>query len=811
MRKFIHYLLLAFLLLPLSVIAENKKDINTIPYSALNSLINNRIVARNIIDYRNSYGYFESIYELWNIKDMNKSIFTIIKDSLTLIPPKGISRREQKINYLKTKLASEDSPREGAIDLWENLLMYPMDINKASYREIANIDRVSPVDAAAIINHRKKWGTFRYISNLRHVDYLTHYGYSNLSDYIRVGKARNISSLYGYFRTSLSNENRLSYFDSNISAAIASLNSLIKDLEPPLPGSTNTYSVLQNAGWTDAEILQHRDDVISASNELDSIAIRPNISERLKFGYKDKINGGASFFNNNGQNKLLKGYVSISKIGVLKKLILGNYRVTFNNGLLVDNTDEERSRILRRTDGIFGDLTSNKEFMFKGAAGEFNLWNFNITGFYSNAYRDAILNRDSSFNFLIDLPYDLSIFDNKVHETTYGGKIDFNFGKLQSFPAGTFLGVEGLNISYDRLWKPDPHELDIPGDVNSIIDPNYTDLLSDSTNSLKYIGGYFKTVIKNTAYNIEYVRNLESDYALVGKFDIYFDNFYLNAIYRDYDVKYFNPYMRGFMEQDRFDDGLFEKDYRLLNPLYSYLQDFPTPKAERGIYLGTRYKFSQSFTLTNLYIDLWQNKAFSLYNYRAQGELEYRPIYPLHLRFKAKYQSKYLYKPIEPTHSKTFESTFRVFGTFANRDYLNFEIRYGQVHLTPNPQYGNRELIYGGYVNTSFEHNFSTNLSMLGGTAVWKTNGMSQWIFEDTGIDFLYGNGYKFYLTFTDLINKNLYVRLKYRYKSTVYQHSDMELQKYPPHFENSDPTAIRPFYDYQNDNAIYLELDLRW
>jgi len=88
---------------------------------------------------------------------------------------------------------------------------------------------------------------------------------------------------------------------------------------------------------------------------------------------------------------------------------------------------------------------------------------------------------------------------------------------------------------------------------------------------------------------------------------------------------------------------------------------------------------------------------------------------------------------------------------------------------------------------------------------------MSQWIFEDTGIDFLYGNGYKFYLTFTDLINKNLYVRLKYRYKSTIYQHSDMELQEYPPHFENSDPTAIRPFYDYQNDNAIYLELDLRW
>ena len=689
--------------------------------------------------------------------------------------------------------------------------MYPMDINKASYREIANIDRVSPVDAAAIVNHRKKWGTFRYISNLRHVKYLTHYGYMNLSDYIRIGHSEQLPNFYGYLRTSVSTQSQLSYFDSNINSAIASLNSLAKDLEPPLPGSTNVYSALQNAGWTDAEILNHRDDIIAITNELDSIHLRPNMSERLKFGYKNKLNGGASFFNNNGQSKLLKGYLSFSNLPFIKKLILGNYRVTFNNGLLLDNTDEERSRILRRTDGIFGDLTSNKEFMFKGAAGEFSIWDFDITGFYSKANRDAILNRDSSFNFLINLPYDISIFDNKVKETTYGGKIDMDFGKIRSLPAGTFLGVEGLSISYDRLWKPDPGELDIPGDVNSVTDPNYIDLLADSTTSLKYIGGYFKTVIKNTAYNIEYVKNSKSGYALIGKFDIYFDNFYLNAIYRDYDVNYFNPYSRSFMEQDRFDDDIFEKDYRLLNPLYAYLQDFPSPKAERGIYLGTRYKFSQSFTLTNLYLDLWQNKAYSLYNYRAQGELEYRPIYPLHVRLKAKYQSKYLYKEIEPTHSRTFESTFRVFGTFTNRDYLNFEIRYGQVHLTPNPKYGNRALINGGYVNTSFEHHFSPNFSLLGGTAVWKTSGMSQWIFEDTGIDFLYGNGYKFYVTFTDLLSKNLYIRLKYRYKSTVYEHSDMELSDYPPHFENSDPTSVRPFNDYQNDNTIYLELDLRW
>jgi DNA uptake protein ComE-like DNA-binding protein len=805
MKKYFYYLLFIIIFIT-PLFGDMAYDINKISKQELEKFIKNNQIAEKLILYRNDYGSFSSIYELWNINGMTKDIFLLLKENCSLIPLKEVSRSEQKIEYLKSKLASEDSPREGAIDLWENLLMYPMDINNATYKEIANIDRVNNVDAAAIVNHRKKWGTFRYVSNLNHIEYLTHYGTVNLRDYIRVGGDKYLKPFYGYFRTNIESENQLPYFDCNISALIAVLNSSISDLSD----TGDTYSALFNAGWTDNEIVGLRNDLSKAKSELTNIKMLPNISEKLKFGYRDKITGGASFFRRNGRNELIKGYLSVSNYPFLKNLILGNYRVTFNNGLMIDNTDEVRSRILSRTDGIFGDLTSNREFMFKGAATELNIWNFNFIGFYSNAERDAILNRDTtSFNMLIDLPYDLSIFNNKVTETTYGGKLDFNLGRFQMIPAGTFIGVEGLNISYDKLWRPSAEELDIPGDANSIIDPNYTTIKGDST--LQFLGGYFKTVIKNSSVDLEYIKSSKDGYAFTGKVDIIFNDFFLNAMYRDYDVVYFNPYMRGFMEQDRFDDGLFEKDYRLLNPLYSYLQDFPSPKSEKGIYLGTRYKFSQSFTITHLYIDLWQNKAYSINNYRVQGELEYRPIFPLHIRLKGKYQSKYLYKEIEPTNSRTFESTFRVFATFPNRDYLNTEIRYGQVHLTPNPKYGYRSLINGGYINTSFDHKFSSNLSLIGGIAVWKTNGMSQWIFEDTGIDFLYGNGHKFYLTFSDNINKNLYIRLKYRYKSTIYNHSGMETTDYPPHFENGDPKPIRPFVDYQNENAIYLEVDLRW
>ncbi len=91
------------------------------------------------------------------------------------------------------------------------------------------------------------------------------------------------------------------------------------------------------------------------------------------------------------------------------------------------------------------------------------------------------------------------------------------------------------------------------------------------------------------------------------------------------------------------------------------------------------------------------------------------------------------------------------------------------VELTPNPRYGDDRLMTGGYIAVRWEHNFTDNLSVLGGSTLWSTNGMSQWEFEDTGIDFLDGDGTKFYVTIKNNLSDNLQFRLRVLRKDTFY------------------------------------------
>ncbi|MFO8033088.1 MAG: hypothetical protein R6U22_11140, partial [Desulfohalobiaceae bacterium] len=44
-----------------------------------------------------------------------------------------------------------------------------------------------------------------------------------------------------------------------------------------------------------------------------------------------------------------------------------------------------------------------------------------------------------------------------------------------------------------------------------------------------------------------------------------------------------------------------------------------------------------------------------------------------------------------------------------------------------------------------------------GGSTLWATDGMSQWEFEDTDIDFLDGDGTKLYVTVKNTLSDNLH------------------------------------------------------
>ena len=90
---------------------------------------------------------------------------------------------------------------------------------------------------------------------------------------------------------------------------------------------------------------------------------------------------------------------------------------------------------------------------------------------------------------------------------------------------------------------------------------------------------------------------------------------------------------------------------------------------------------------------------------------------------------------------------------------------------------------------------------------------MSQWEFEDTGIDFLDGDGTKFWVTLKNTLSDNLQLRLKFLRKDTFFPHNgfyrpDPEDQY---HYQGSPDETVTDFGDHVTDYGIRCQLDIRW
>ncbi len=194
---------------------------------------------------------------------------------------------------------------------------------------------------------------------------------------------------------------------------------------------------------------------------------------------------------------------------------------------------------------------------------------------------------------------------------------------------------------------------------------------------------------------------------------------------------------------------------------------------------------------------------------RFQGEVEWRPVFPLRIRFKQKVQSKGLPKPVLSTRSLTTESSIRVMASLSNHDYLSAELREGRIYLTPNVEYGDKASMSGNFLAVQWDHNFSDDFNAELGVAVWMTRAMSQWIFEDTGIDFLEGDGMKWYVAASDRISERLMVYCKARQKVSLYPRNGLGGDE-GVHFPGS-PDVVRDFIDKDNSFQVSLQVDVFW
>ena len=802
-------MLIIFTMILLLQISAEKIDINNTSLSALDTLMIPDDVINGIKEYIEEYGEIQSVYELKNIEGIDDETFEILKLKLAIYPDTAVDRTSIYIIRLQDRLASEESPTQGAIDIWENMLTHRMNINSVTMNELLQIQGVNITDAVAIMKTRNSLGDFTYDTQIRRSPGLTYYAWSQLRNYITYEEPSSDWEFSGYVRSNMNFTNDDTYNYTSYTGLKYLLSAAAYQLSVSAPDSTNIRDLLLDAGVSSEDVETMREDMLSQYEQLDNYEMDGDFSNKFRLNFGKYINAGGVIDKNAGIEELqYKGYVNFTNLGFIDNIYLGNYRVSIGQGLVMDNTDEYRARRFDIIKGLFPDVTSTEGNKLTGMAIDGNIDRFNYLFFGSQEKRNAVLNSDGTVNMLILNNTIFSEFKDKLEERMFGGRFAFDLGGLGFLPLSTQIGVSGFRSAYSRTFMIDTLMIDIPFDKDNISTPVYTQSFTGNTRDV--IGIDFRTDFKNISFEGEASKQ-DDAYAYVVRSDLIFANFYLKTIFRHYDAGYDNPYARPLSEQSRFDDTTFEKEYRLLNPLFSMIVDDPRPKPEEGIYFETRFRITDKFTITKAYLDLWKTLDYNMHNYRFQGELEYRPVFPIRIRLKQKIQEKNLYKVVHSTTSFTSETTLRVFAILSNNDYINFEARYGKVDLTTNQGLADDYVIDGTYVNASFEHRITDYFSVLGGFATWKTNGMSQWIFEDTGIDFLYGDGQKYYITMIDRISENVSMRAK---ASMNYQDIPF-FGIYNPNstfrYANGDFIYIRDFAEYSQLFNLSVQLAIRW
>lgn len=792
------------LLLALFVLAYSDSaqlDINKATRQEIMRLPVDSVTAERIWERIDAYGRLNSIYELLQIPGITPEKFEELKPLIMVTPREWGEYRQNTVQRIQRRLAAEDGPTTAAVEEWQDLLLSPININKARIDDLLVLDRVSLVDAVAVAKFLRAGGKISGRRDLAgQVPGLSSYGYRNMRDFVTYNDST-VLGFGGNYRVAYETDPK---WDTQADLAMFS------QALAALRDSTIPWE----AQGIDTAFFRER--LLAESAYVAGMRNKAGIRHRLRVraGRHIRIGAWAGQKLYSGQTlDDIKGFASVQDIGPIRRLFVGDYRLALGQGLLVDNNSELRARTYDRAEGLFSYLTENPGFGMRGVATELGHDRLGLIGFFSRTRRDAILNPDSSVNYYMVATPRFPSYRDVLTETDWGGSVRFDLGSLLFAPIGTRLALNLLGVGYDRSFRPDARFLDVPADAETLDDPNYAKL--DTGMKRLFVGADLRTVVENVSLEAELAAKPRIDSAaglqkgLLVKARTQYDYLTLTGLFRHYDVGYDNPYNRGFCEQLRFEDTPLEKSYRVIDPAFIALQDFPIPKAEQGLFFDARYQIGRQVTFTRVYLDVWRNLAWGADNVRFQGEVEYLPVYPVRLRFKQKIQAKELPKVAGTTRSVTLESTIRAMTSLSNWDYLTGEVRLGKVLLTPTMRYGDNASMWGDFVSVQWEHNFSDDFNTELGIAVWQTNSMSQWAFEDQGIDFLDGQGVRWYAAVTDRISDNLLLYFKFRHKVVDFAHTGLGSVS-GLHYRGSAET-VRDFVSRQNSYDISLQLDLLW
>lgn len=392
MKKF---LLMLLALIIVGLLAA-KVDLNTATLAELRQLPITAAQAKDIYEYREFIKMFNNIFELREIPSIDQKTLLTLRPLVVVSlfqETDEVALRREEIRDLLERLDSNEGSSEGMADVWEDYLMTPQNINRMHFDDLISIPNVSGVDAVAVLRRVARGDTISDARDLRNSQGLSHYGYTNLRSYVYYKEPPVKNRLMWDAQM----EYKTRYFEEG------QYDMLREDFTRDY--QTGTVPQRQDLSYWGYFGLDKIDPDIM-------MKLRARYGNNFKLGIMtNKSKGESSLMSQNtkeliNDSKWFAGYENTDMPGLDNsrlKVYLGNYRATYGEGLVMENTDYYSSRktgfgFSKRILGITPDLSRTQEFSLKGGAVEYTHPLFGVSAFVSQDDKDAIvyINKDGS-------------------------------------------------------------------------------------------------------------------------------------------------------------------------------------------------------------------------------------------------------------------------------------------------------------------------------------------------------------------------------------------------------------------------------
>ena len=393
--------LILLLLILVWSIGHTTVDLNKASLEEIKNLPISEEQAQDIYEYREYISFFKSIFDLRKIESIDQKTLNELRKIVKVSHYNDlneVAQRREEIGYLLERLGNSEGSSEGMNDVWQDFLMSPQNINTMLYEDIISIPNVSSVDAVALLKKRAMGDSFKSIRDIRTTQGVAYYGYSNLKHYVLFEEPKEEQRVYVDYQFKAESQNfEESAEDMYKEPIIRDTYNLDYDV---LTDVQNEIREKENSYWGYFKLGEYNPAV---TNKL-----RIRYGNQLKFGIMDFSNKTLDSTTEKEWSKFrddakyyagYEDHYDLSKIGlgdVFLKAYAGNYRATYGEGLVMENTDFYSPRktglgFSKRIMGITPDLSKTQEYALKGGAVEVKSNLFTASLFYSKDKKDALV------------------------------------------------------------------------------------------------------------------------------------------------------------------------------------------------------------------------------------------------------------------------------------------------------------------------------------------------------------------------------------------------------------------------------------